>query len=561
MTRKLSLILTISLLVSLLITTPVLAAKSYYAERFDVQVDLQENGSAIITETVEFRFEGDPFTYAFREVSAARTDGLTFLDASMDGVLMPPGTETGQVEVEAGDPLKVTWHFPPTSDAAHIFVLRYRAEGVVRTGDTAAVLWRAIPEEHEYSIARSTITLTFPSDATLLEQPFLSREFERTSTGGRFILTAVNGLAEDQDLVLGATFDAGSLRVGTPQWQLLQEQRDAAAARTVPAGFWAGIVTLVLGSFGLFTYIRSNGRDLNVSPVVVTANPPGNVPAALVGKLANLPHSFMGAIFDLAQRGILEVQEEPGFWGSKNHVLVLKEVNAVLQPHEQGLLEAIFKPGETQVKMNEVATRLASKSKLFDEPLEQELTQRGWLDPQRKQKRSRLLVAGLLGMFLGTAFFIGGLVAGLASSANIPLAIVFAIIAGIGAGMFLISLAVLIYASLFSILTPLGEEQLARWKGFVEYLKQVSRGKEPATRPDYFERYLAYAAVFGLGTKWAKYFQTMGGVPLPVWFHASAGNANFGAMVAMMSASDSAGVSAAGGGAGGASGGGSSGAG
>ena len=137
-----------------------------------------------------------------------------------------------------------------------------------------------------------------------------------------------------------------------------------------------------------------------------------------------------------------------------------------------------------------------------------------------------------------------------------------AIAAGIGAGLFFVSLLFLIYAASYSILTPAGEEQAARWKGFAEYLKGVSKGREPAIRPDYFERYLAYAAVFGLGAGWAKVFQDLGGVPLPVWFHAAAGSqASFGSMVAMMSASDSAGASAAGSGGAGASGGGSSGAG
>ena len=101
-----------------------------------------------------------------------------------------------------------------------------------------------------------------------------------------------------------------------------------------------------------------------------------------------------------------------------------------------------------------------------------------------------------------------------------------------------------------------------RWKGFAEYLKQISKGREPAISADVFERYLAYAAVFGLGAHWAKYFQQLGGVPLPIWFHATAGSdGDFGAMVAVMSASDSAGASAGGDGGGGASGGGSSGAG
>jgi hypothetical protein len=120
----------------------------------------------------------------------------------------------------------------------------------------------------------------------------------------------------------------------------------------------------------------------------------------------------------------------------------------------------------------------------------------------------------------------------------------------------------LVYGATYSQLTAAGEEQAARWKGFADYLKHVGKGREPAIRPDYFQKYLAYAAVFGLGASWAKYFQNLGGVPLPVWFHAMAGsNSDFGAIVAVMSASDSAGASAGGDGSAGASGGGASGAG
>src|SRR5688572_2039062 len=178
MTRKFFVILILIMLASLFATIPALAAKSYYAEYFDVQIDLQEGGSVIITETVKFNFSGDPFTFAFREISARETDGLTFLDASMDGVPMSRGTEAGQVEVEAGDPLKVTWHFGPTSDAAHVFVVRYRADGVIRKGDGDTFIWRAIPEAHDYSIDRSTVTLAYL--ATVREQPTLDGNFDST---------------------------------------------------------------------------------------------------------------------------------------------------------------------------------------------------------------------------------------------------------------------------------------------------------------------------------------------------------------------------------------------
>jgi uncharacterized membrane protein len=134
-------------------------------------------------------------------------------------------------------------------------------------------------------------------------------------------------------------------------------------------------------------------------------------------------------------------------------------------------------------------------------------------------------------------------------------------LAGISTGLFVLSIPFLIFAWNYSILTSEGEEQAARWKGFAAYLKRVSKGREPAVRPDYFERYLAYAAAFGLGTRWAKYFQNLGDVPLPVWFHAAAGSqSDFSAMVTVMSVSDTASAGAGGDG-GGASGGGASGAG
>ena len=562
MTRKLSSIFITILLASLVMVSPALAAKSYYAEYFDVQIDLQQGGSAIVTETVKFHFSGDPFTFAFREISARETDGLTFLDATLDGVPMSPGTQPGQVEVEEGDPLKVTWHFPPASNTSHEFVVRYQVDGVIRTGNGDTLLWRAVPEDHEYMIERATITLIYPPEVTTLAQPTLDWNHDTSFEENRVILTT-SGIGEDQDVILSANFAPNSLTQTAPQWQVKSQQAAATRARALPAGLLAGIATLIVGGLGLFTYLRANGRDLNISSVVPTAIPPSNLSPAIIGKLTGQSHTAMGAIFDLAQRGVLEIREEKGYWGTQNHVLFLKDRSIPLQPFEQGLLDALIKTGESQVNMNEVGSRLATKNKLFDAPLEQELVQRGWLDPERKQKRTFFLGIGITALLIALGVFLAALLLGLNSSQNVNLAIAFAVLGGISLAVFLLSLVVLIYAGSFSILTPVGEEQSARWKGFAEYLKQVSKGREPAIRPDYFEKYLAYASVFGLGANWAKYFQKLGDVPLPIWFHAlDAKNANFGAMVAVMSTSDSTGAGGGGaaGGAG-ASGGGASGAG
>lgn len=564
MRRKLPVALSLVFLAALLFVLPASALKEYDAGRFDVQIDLQEDGSAVVTETVEFNFRGDPFTYAFREISAAQTDGLTFLDASMDGVPMAEGTAAGQVEVERGDPLKVTWHFPPAADTSHVFTVRYLAEGVIRKGDADSLVWRAVPEDHDYAIGRSAVTLTYPEKATLLEPPSLSRAFESFATDSSVQL-AGGGLAPDEDLILTARFAPNSITEATPGWQVRSVESAAALRRGLPIGLLAGLVTLVLGGLALFSYARANRRELNVGPVVSTPDPPANTSPAIVGKLTSQPHTVMGAIFDLAQRGFLEIREEAGFLGSRKHWLVRRNGSGSLQTFEWGLLDALFEAGETEVNLSQVPTRLGRNKPLFEEPLEQELVQRGWLDPERKRRRTALLVAVVLGLILSLAVLGFGLAVGRASlSASPDWLPVVAALAGISVGLFVLSIPSLIYASTYSPLTPDGEEQVARWNGFARYLKLVSKGKEVLSRPEYFERYLAYAAVFGLGKDWARYFQQLGGVPLPVWFHATAGqDGDFAAIVAVMSASDSAGASGGGdGGAGaGASGGGASGAG
>jgi hypothetical protein len=542
--------------------TPVWAAKDYRAERFDVQFDLQPDGSALVTETVVFHFEGGPFTYAFRDIEVTETDGVTFIDARMDGEAMPLGTQAGQVEVTGSDPLKVKWHFAPTSDTTREFNIRYRVDGVVRKLDADTIRWRAIPQRHDYPIERSSIILIYPASANPIASPTLDREFESSPVPNGYRLTTT-GIPNDQEVILTARFAAGTAARTAPQWQLQQQQTAAARARALPIGLLAAVGTLLLGGFGLFAYARAQRREALPADSRAWDTPPDDASPALAAKLTQHPQGFMGTLFDLARRGVLEIHEGKSRWGSKKFTLELKNAATPLNAHEQGLLSAVFKPGETMVDMSAVPTRLTGRHKAFDEPLEQELINRGWLDPDRKRQRRSLGVTGFLLMLAaGGLFFIGLLGMSAAYRTDVDQAVIWAALLGIASGGFVISIGLLVYSAIFSPLTPEGEAEAVRWRGFAKYLKQSSQNQQAVFSSDDFERYLPWAAAFGLGGAWAKYFQRVGGVPLPVWFHAMPGShGDFGAMVAVMSASDSAGASAASGGAAGASGGGASGAG
>lgn len=563
MTRKLVFPLLIALLLAAFFASTALAGKTYHAERFDIQLDLQPGGNMLVTETVVFRFEGGPFTYAFREISANRTDGLTFLEASMDGVSLLLGTGPGQVEVQPGDPLKVTWHFAPVSDSSHTFVVRYRVGGVVSTGEADTLRWYVIPPDHGYSIDQATVWLNYPAQVEPLEAPSLDRSFDSAPTDSGFRLTTA-GIAENESVILTVRFPGGSLTTAAPAWQAREQATSAAARRAVPIGLLSGVATLLLGGLGLFAYLRADQRQLNLPEVSLLPTPPDDrLPPAVAGKLIGQEvFSPVGALFDLAQRGVLEIREEKGWLGTKKFIVERKQMGDLLPPHEQGMLEAIFKVGETQVEMNKITSRLYSKKRLFYDRLEQELIERGWLDPARKQKKTALSVIGLLSIFLGMMLFIGAAIAsGALLTVNPSLAQFGAALAGMSGGLFILSVLLTIYAGIYSPLTPAGEEQKIRWKSFRTYLEQVGRGLEPAVRPDTFERYLAFAAAFGLGETWARAFQKLGGAPLPVWFHSLSGGDDFSVMVAAMSSADTSASFGGGDGGGAASGGGASGAG
>jgi hypothetical protein len=538
------------------------ADKSYSADQFDVRIDVQPDGRLIVTETVVFRFVGGPFTFAFRDLSFTELDGIDDVRAGMDGQALAQGAAPGQVEIQSGRPIRVTWHFEPLYDATREFTLQYRVLGAIRQQDADTLIWRVVPEEHDYTIASSTITLSFPSSTSLVEAPGLDSPFEIADEGGKVQLTT-GPLGENESVALTARFAPGSLIQAAPAWQAAAEARAEAGRRAAPLALGAGVLALAAGGAILMMDARRRRGDtpLQVFPPIPT--PPMDLPAAVVGRLAGRGEGFLGTLFDLAGRGALEIHEERGWLGTRKHTLRRAASASGLRPHEQALLDALFEGGKDSIDLSQVGTRLARRRSKFTEALEEELSIRGWVDPERQRQRRWLLglwslaAVASIGLLLIGGLWLGSSLGAGPSAVGVP-----AVLTGIGGGLLIVAILGLGYAAGFSTHTAAGAEQAARWRALKAYLEGVAKGREPAIRPDFFERYLPYAATFGLGTRWAKVFQKLGGVPLPAWFHAVEGSqADFAVIVPAISSAHSSASGGAGAGAAGASGGGASGAG
>ncbi len=537
-------------------------AKSYSADRFDVDVAVQADGSLMVTERLTFRFVGGPFTYVYRHLPTAYTDGIDVISASVDGVSLPEGTEAGQVEITGRDPVKVTWHFAPTSDSTHTFDLTYRVWGVIRKETDADVLiWQALPDEYEYSIAASTIRVTYPETTPLLGAPEVQKGTATVEQGANTVTFDARDLKPNTTLIVALRFGAGSLIDAPPQWQ---------AQGT--SGNRGGLVLSLIGSTVvaliviLLVVFISRARIPSARGETPLTLPPSDLPPAIAGVLmrnGSVDTTWawayvLGACFDLARRGVISIEEmqRTSWLQGRDFVFQLNNTTASLRPHERGVIEMLFhdKSGlQSEVRLSKLQNNLYSRLKPFTQALKAECGSLGFFDAERQRRRTAQIVWGVVLMVLSAGLVVA---AALLMSAFGVLPLVIAI------GIAILGFVLTLVGAASSPLSEDFKRTALEWKSFAKYLGDVTRQRDTLVHRDQFEGYLSYAAAFGMAESWSRYLKKHEDIEVPAWFRALATSEDGGrgAFVAMMAASGSS-SSAGAAGAGGAAGGGASGAG
>lgn len=564
--------------------TQILPAKDYSADRFDAQITVQNDGTLLVQETVVFKFVGGPFTFVYRDIPTDKTDTIAIQSAYMDERFFSEGTGSGQVEIIRDNPIGVVWHFAPTSDTTHTFVLNYRVQGVVQKEQNAdALYWEALPTQYDYTIRSSTITVTYPQQATLLDSPQVRQGTATISTVPNEVTFSASNLSANTSLEIGLRFAPGSLITQPPHWQQQQEFVDAL---TLPF-FSAGIVVFLLGTFLLILYYRRQRRHIpfDVEQNARLSEPPDDLPPAIAGMLLHSKPSWnlaLATLFDLADRGIIGFVVTPddkpgtGFshkleWSNKpeTHYLLERRYQPDdLARYERVLLAILFpNPRRNAIAMTSLSEVYSSHDLVFTELLKRDMLARGFFDPQRQRFGTGLGAISLLLFFFSAVGIIISFIA-LRGTSGAGLPIFPAL------GLLPIGIVAGFHWAKYSRRSDQGEQEARRWQAFSHYLTDMSTGQQPIGSPALFGQYLPYAASFGLLGNWITCFQRQGLIKVPSWFQALAAiapNANHTAFTHMMfytstinpSSSSSSGGSHGGGGGGGgaAAGGGASGAG
>src|SRR5437763_258976 len=218
---------------------------------------------------------------------------------------MQRGAGADQVEIAAGNPVKVTWHFAPLSDQTHTFALTYRVLGVVQKASDADLLnWEVLPTHYDYAIRSSTATVSYPERAVLLSTPQVTRGAVQVTTSPGTLTFMAHDISTGSLLEITLRFRAGSIISAAPHWQQLQEQ-----TLIVPYLLGGLAIFLALFLLAFWHYQRYRQRSVPVEEYAGAGTAPQDeLPPALVGAVVSPANtiswnSALATIFDLACRG------------------------------------------------------------------------------------------------------------------------------------------------------------------------------------------------------------------------------------------------------------------
>lgn len=194
--------------------------------RYDVDIDVQPDGSLLVAETYQLRFQGE-FHTGFAEIPLDYvTDVVDVHVREGDRVYTEGGFGPGTFTLDREwDTLYVEWEYEPTSGTeVRIFTVAYRVLGglwVYPDGDE--LRWTAVPADRSgIPVEASRVTVRLPRPVSPADLTFqLSGAQARTE-----VLNAQTVVFEAQNPILDGTalevvvgFPHGLTAATTPEWQ------------------------------------------------------------------------------------------------------------------------------------------------------------------------------------------------------------------------------------------------------------------------------------------------------------------------------------------------------
>lgn len=521
-------------------------------ERFDVRIEVQDDGSYQVEERQVVEFGSGVYRTAFAELPLDRAQDIDAVQVSesRDGELIPydqvsPGAFSARREetfsvAESATSLAIDWSYPATTNASRTFVVNYNVEGALRVYPDSdppneQVWWIGISRDTTAvgPVREASVTVVLPRPVPL-DQVVVEDEnvdlSDYTEDGQTWTWTA-RDLDQGDELDARIQFPPIIAGATPPDWQLADDQtrrqakEQEARGQVLNLGFIAlGLLLLVgggLGTYGLW-YLR--GRDPHVGLIAeFLPEPPDDLPPGAAGTLLDEDadeEDIVATLVDLGHRNVVKIVEEAAessmFGSSRDFRLTLASAQPEVRPFELDLLHVLF-----GAKLTEGAsTRLSEVKRDFEiakpeirEDLYGELVTRGYFSRSPEATRNRWRSTTRVVLFIAIA--VGIVAVGVwGSTAGF---IWFPVLVLVG-----LAFVVGRLSGAMPRKTRAGAEAAAKWQAFRKYLDDIERYEDLSEARATFDRYLPYAVAFGLDSDWVTKFARVR-PPMPDWFEQAAG--------------------------------------
>lgn len=512
-------------------TSAAAQTKSFYWERFDVQMTLRENGDIDVVETQVLNFSGEPFTFGFGTIltgSAGNNDAITniSLREGDQNYVRAASASPGTFQItESSREVRIDWYFPPAT-GQHTYTFSYTIKGGIIVGTDEAgsgdqIFWKAIPSDHPGRINNSTVTIHLPQGVTPQRQidsgNYLVEGFAdgnsqlvetRVSENGRIVTYKLTQpLLSGSALEVRVQFPHGILDIPVPDWQQRQQNSDVYAL----IGLALSLLLLLGGPLTVIAWWYVRGRDPETGLVVpeYVTSLPSSLPPAVVGTLIDEKadmRDIISTLVDLAQRGYISISENK----MRSHIFKLEnESKDGLRPFEVQFLKDIFRRKKER-KLSELRYKFANRLPKLRKMLYEELLSEGLVDRSPDKVRTRYAVGAAFILVVAIILFIV-LVAILPEDAGFV-----ALCGSLALGVTAVFLGIV--GRHMPTKTAKGAEEKAKWNAFHKYLQHLEDQQDLEQAAELFEKYLPYATAFGMDRSWIRKFSSVQNTPMPRWY-------------------------------------------
>ena len=499
--------------------------KSLFWQRWDVNIEVQQNSDMLIEEIQEITFTSGTFRFGFRSIPLDRVEDIVDVQVweIVDGVERPytPGSTSEYgftTSINEGE-LEITWYFPPTSNSNHTYIIRYRVIGGLRFYDERAqVWWKAVPPDHNFPVRGSRVIVILPAAYPQDQLTVASYGAPATTyynDQSQVVFEAQN-IPADQELEVRVEFPGDAVQGSPPAWQAADDRRQT----------WGPVISVIFGALGLMVlfggplavyllwYTRGRDRPVGLVAEYIT-EPPSDLPAGLVGTLVDEKadvKDIIASIVDLARRGALRMEEEKteGFLGigsGRDFIFHLEDPSKATRPYEKTLITRIFGKREER-RLSDLRQKFYTAIPELRQQLYQEVVSEGFFP--RNPETTRRVWSGLGCAGLVVAAVIAVLLLVILGEIS-PWA------ACPGVSLGLAAIGLMIVGRHMPRKTPQGAEEAAKWLAFKRYLENIEKHGDLEAVKDKFEDFLPYAVAFGLERRLINQFSAVD-TPAPTWW-------------------------------------------